>query len=286
MAIKNIVVPITGNREAYHLPLCALKLAEELLAHVTATSTPGRQDPYFVPDSAIVMGNYATLFTSLRELEEKRRALARTYFDNAVAITKTSIVDTPICRAASTTWVDSAEIDGSTLLTLGRLADLIVVDQPVGDDSFVERQVFEESVFTLRKPVLMLPRGITHMRRAHVAIAWNGSLEAITAVERAMDILEPEAEITIIQAGEIRPGRASIDELTDYLGWHCYQPTIRHIADKPKSTGAAILQEAKAANADLLIVGAYSHTRMRELMLGGVTRHLLEHTNIPLFMAH
>lgn len=71
-----------------------------------------------------------------------------------------------------------------------------------------------------------------------------------------------------------------------YLGWHGFDAELRQIADQPEATGKLILKTAKAAKAGLLIFGPYTHSRLREKLLGGVTDHMLKKAIIPVLMAH
>jgi len=285
MAIKHILVPLTGCREAYHVPLGALRLAEALKAHVTATSVATPFNVYFMPEAGVASAAYAGMMTSVGQLETERHARARTYFDNAVALTKTPIVDTPVCMRASTAWADSTALARPTISSIGALADLVVADLP-GGDGFSELNAIEEALFAVRKPVLVLPPGTQTVGRSRVAVAWNGSAEAVAAVSRALDLLEPGAEITIVQVGALRPARTSADDLADYLGWHCFAAKVRRVDDEPRATAKILLKEAEAVNAEMIVCGAYTHSRIRDFLLGGVTGELLRHSTLPLLMAH
>lgn len=289
MAIKTIAVPLTGNADAHHVALCALKLAEEFAAHVTAGCISAPFTPYFLPETVSVAPDaFGALYTSLVELDTVRRTRARADFDRAVAVTRTPIVSAPACTRASTSWLEAPHPhpDGMGVQSLTRLADLVVIEQPTRAIGSLESEVFEGAVFAARKPVVVVPAGATHIRRSRAAVAWDGGIEAVIAVQRALSFLQPGAEVCIIQVGSLRSGRASADDLADYLRWHGFASTIRRVADRPASTGEIILAEARSAKADVLIAGAYSHSRAREQLFGGVTRHLLAHTDLPLFMAH
>lgn len=286
MAIKHILAPVTGDRSSNHVPLCALRIAEDLNAHVTAMNVPLPVSTYVVPDAIIPPTAYAELRKTLDDVNARRTTQARQDFDSAVAVTKTRIVDTPICNHASTSWVDAAKLDDGTVSSLGRCADLIVIDRPGAGNNFAEMALFESAVFGARRPTLVLPPGAAKLARDNVAIAWNGSAEAMEAVKCALDLVAPGAKITIIQVGDISPGRITADTLMEYLGWHCAAPVLRKISDGVHAPSDILLGEAKAAGAAFLIVGAYSHSRTREMLLGGVTRQFLTGADMPLFMAH
>jgi nucleotide-binding universal stress UspA family protein len=286
MAIKHILAPVSGDREAPHVALCALKLAEELQAHVTATNIPFSPTAAVIPEATISPGVYSELQRTMDEFNTQRSAKARRFFDNAVALTKTAIVDTPVCARASTTWVDLTTLDNASIAGLSRLSDLVIMDKPADACPVADMSAFEDALFDAKRPVLLLPKGTQEIDCNNVAIAWNGSSEAAQAAKSVLDLITPGARVTIIQVGDIREGRMSSEALVDYLGWHCHAAVVRKVADKPKGTTDILLNEAKAAGAGVLVVGAYSHSRTRELFLGGVTRRLLSSANLPLLMAH
>ena len=182
--------------------------------------------------------------------------------------------------------MDLATLDDSRIATLAQMMDLLVIDMPGDTNAFAEIDAFEDGVFGAKRPVLLVPPGTKEVACDNIAVAWNGSREAAEAVKCAMDIVTPGAKIFIIQVGEIRNAHISADSLMDYLGWHCHAPVLRKVTDKPKATADVLLSEAKAAGAQLLVAGAYSHSRTRELLLGGVTRRLLVHADLPILMAH
>ncbi|MBM3513268.1 MAG: universal stress protein [Alphaproteobacteria bacterium] len=109
---------------------------------------------------------------------------------------------------------------------------------------------------------------------------------ACAAVEGSLDLLTGLDGVDIIQAGDIKSGNASSQALSKYLGWHGIPSRIKTIADKGAPTAKLLLTEAKAAGASFLVMGAYTHSPLRELILGGVTQHMIGHADLPIIMAH
>ncbi|TAL03253.1 MAG: universal stress protein [Rhodospirillaceae bacterium] len=286
MTIKHILVPLTGAGHENHVPLCALRVAQRLNAHVMAMDTVGDPEVYIDPAGVgMSPAYYGEIQEALDKAQAQKRARARKAFDEAVAITKVPIVDKPTCGGPSTYWITGSKNENATVAAMGRLTDLVVVNRPGANDGFAERESLEDAVFAAHRPALVVPHGITEISK-DAAIAWNGSPEAANAVERALELLEPGSKITIIQVGEIQSGGTPVSELVDYLGWHCFQSEVCQIADQPKATARLILHAAKKAGVGLLIMGAYTHSRLREMILGGVTDQMLKTTDIPVLMVH
>jgi len=188
-------------------------------------------------------------------------------------------------NAVTANWISGAAYDGATVPLFGRLSDLIVVNQPGAKASFGEMQVFESAVFTARRPVLMVPEAAHGLGR-RAAIAWNGSVEACGAVEGAIDLLMDLDGVDIIQVGEIKSGNASAESLADYLGWHGIAATVHPPSAAGDDVAKAVIAEAKKCGATFLVMGAYGHSPLREFILGGVTKQMLEKAALPVLMAH
>ena len=113
-----------------------------------------------------------------------------------------------------------------------------------------------------------------------VAVAWNGSPQAVRAVGAALPILATADAITVITVGDRKPGD---DGLREYLAWHGITAKFRSVpAVHGRSTGALLLDTASEADADILVMGGYGHRPWREALFGGVTRDILaQQQNAP-----
>ena len=284
--LMHILSPVTGDDAAAHVPLCALNLAQRLKAHVTAGFA---ESPEFAYAPVLGLGLAAPVagefFSVMLKARADRRQAARRQFDAAVAQTKTPIATRPLCAQATTEWLDGADADGDPVWAVGPLADLAVVNAP-GNRRSGDWKVIEDVVFGVRRPALVVPAGHTDVSFKHPLIAWNGSVQAANAVRGALDLFESGSRITVLQAGNLVTGGISAARLTDGLGWHCFEAAAHHSPDPAHQTGTLILEQAKALGSTVIVLGAYSHSRTRELIFGGVTDFLLRETTLPLLLAH
>ncbi|HEY9131411.1 MAG TPA: universal stress protein [Dyella sp.] len=136
-------------------------------------------------------------------------------------------------------------------------------------------------------PVILVPDGCLKERGAHtIVIAWNGSIEAARAVKAALPLLL-QAKRVIVLDGETQESdtRPTALRLNAWLVRHGVVADWEALVfiDDP---GHAILARALEHNADLLVMGAWSHSRAHEVILGGVTRHVLQHSRVPLLLSH
>jgi hypothetical protein len=119
-------------------------------------------------------------------------------------------------------------------------------------------------------------------------IAWAPGPPAWRAVAAAVPLLAKARRVEIVTVGADEADvTASRAEVMRYLGWHGITATARHVKPASRNIGDALLHEASEARTGMLVMGAYSHSRLRELLLGGVTRHVLANVTVtPIFMAH
>jgi len=142
------------------------------------------------------------------------------------------------------------------------------------------------ALFETGRPVLVAAAQTPSSIGERVVVAWNGSTETARCIALSMPFLErADAVLVLTVEGWQVPGPSG-DQVTAHLRRNGISATAKHVDSGSRSVGEAILDETKEFNADLIVKGAYTHSRLRQLVFGGATRHLLHNTPIPLFMAH
>jgi nucleotide-binding universal stress UspA family protein len=173
-----------------------------------------------------------------------------------------------------------------TLRMLGAWHDLAVLERDlVAPEGLFE--VLGEALLGCRTPCLVLPEGEPEAAFARIAVGWNGRIEAIRAIRAALPLLAGAGEVCVLDGApepdEDVSGLPRFDPCA-YLAAHGIAARRRRFHAEPSSAGAALLREVRGY--DLLVMGAYGHSRMRERVLGGATRHVLEHARVPVLMMH
>lgn len=287
MKIKQILVPLTGETNAAHVADLAFQLARESRAHVIGTDTVTDPGPFLDQTGVGMMAAYYDeLFKAADKVQNQKRATAAATFEDSRKRAGVATADRPGgAPEASAEWIAGAAYNGASVSVLGRLCDLIVVNQPGEKASYAELQLFEAAAFSARRPILVVPPGCKGLG-GRAAIAWNGSIEACRAVDGALPLLCGLDTVDIIQVGDIAPGEADSESLAKYLGWHGIVAKIRKCPDQSRATAKIIAAEAKALGSTFMIMGAYTHSPLRELILGGVTQSMISTGALPLLMAH
>lgn len=172
----------------------------------------------------------------------------------------------------------------------GRTADLIVLGQPDPEDGAPNATaVFEGALFSSGRPVLMVPHTgrFTQVGR-RALIAWNGRREAARAVHDALPLLAGAEHAVVLTAGPAPP-EAEDDptaEIRRHLARHDLPVSAAHETTTDLDIATILLNRAADSDADLLVMGAYGHSRLREFVLGGATRSILRQMTLPVLMAH
>jgi len=168
----------------------------------------------------------------------------------------------------------------------GRLSDLVIVGRPTEGLEAGTLLTLNAALMESGKPLLLAPPTAPASIGRRIAVAWNGSAEAGRAVAFALPLLQRAESVTILTLTEdSRTVSAPAGELAAYLAWHgiTAQAQVIHAGS---NAGSVLLEQCTALNADLLVMGAYTHSRLRQLILGGVTRHVLGHAQLPCLLCH
>ena len=169
----------------------------------------------------------------------------------------------------------------------GRYCDLLVVGQPNPDHPASIDGLAEELLLASGRPVLVVPYtgDQSHMGK-RIMVAWTATREATRAVHDAMPLLQKADEVVVFSVNPDDDEHLAGADICAHLARHGVNATARHIVAPDMKVGDSMLSAVADNGIDLLVMGAYTHSRVRQLILGGVTRHVLEQATLPLFMAH
>lgn len=214
---------------------------------------------------------------------EKARTAAHNLFAKVAEQQGYDLLRRPRARPGAV-WMEKTGSPQKVIGIMGPVADLLIVSRPATKDGSLARLFLSASLLSSSRPVLVLPQSGTSSVGQHICIAWNQSVEAARAVAAAMPILALAARVTIVSSGaESRAGPKS-KQLATYLKF--WGIPSECVATRGKNHAKEILDAYNAAGSDLLVMGAYSRNRMRQLIFGGVTEYMLKQAKIPVLMLH
>jgi nucleotide-binding universal stress UspA family protein len=282
--IRTILVPLTTELRSETILDAALLVAKQLNGHVRALLIQPNPDAAFayLPDVILAVG--VTREVIERETLEEAAAAK----DRFVAWRKrNNVPDTAGVRLDScfASWSERLGDIERVVARFGRVSDLIVVPRP-SSSPLQGQRCFDAAVFESGRATLVVGEKLPFAITDHIMIAWNGSLEASRAVLGSMPLLHLADRVSIFAAPQYGDEGIDAADLAESLHWHGIRAHQVPGTRDENSTGAALVSAAVEQQATMIVMGAYTHSRLRQSFLGGVTRHLLAHAPVPLLMSH
>lgn len=184
-------------------------------------------------------------------------------------------------------WFDAVSPGESLVGSHGRTFDVIVMSRPDDDTVGSYSRAIESALFESGRPVLLSPPTIPKQIATNIMIHWNGSTEQARANAFAMPLLRMARRVSVLTVlgGQDVPG-PSADQVRKQLRHHGIVAEPVSVELQGRSTGEAVLAAAAAEDCDLLIKGAFTRNRLRQMIFGGATSHIMQHADLPVLMAH
>jgi len=216
-----------------------------------------------------------------RDLVERSRQLFEEFMHSCAVPRKSEAPDEASCG-----WLGHQLFGDSYIGSFGRVFDLIVLGRPGPRDEPPRQATLEAALFEGGRPVLMVPPASPASIGETIVIAWNGSTETARTVALGMPILAKAGRVVVLTLegwGMEGPSGAELALRLRRSGVRA-EAVARRL--NTRSPGEAILEDAAALQADLLVKGAYTQSRLRQMIFGGATSHILAHAGLPVLMAH
>ncbi len=266
------------------------------LTSLSAACTVGRAfashvEALHVRISAFAQADTATMFEGVRKAAEAelaaRAEAAKRMFDDLCRERGIPVVAAPQTYSTpSAAWREEDGREEDAVTMRGRLADLVVMARPRPGHEPPYLASVQAALGETGRPLLLVPAATAAPVGTTVVIAWNGSAEAARAVSAALPFITRAGKVVVLSAPEGRSLAPTCADLATYFAWRGVDVACHTVAADGAAVGAALLHEAAGLGADLFVMGAYTHSRWRETILGGVTRHILSHAEIPVLMCH
>lgn len=289
MSIRRMLVPVVGRDCDKSTLQTAILVAQKVGAHIDALFV--RAD---AADFLPVMGEgYSGIVAQdiLDAVDSAGDELAKQAMDTVTKLAEATGL--PIVKhgqASAQPSISFHQAKGPLFAVLqqeSQLTDLVVYTHPAQGLTSELANVLPDLLLGCRRPYLIAPDNPVQSIGSHIIIAWNSGHEAASALRQARGFLPfaDKVEVAMI-ADDEASGQAEIALPVAYLACHGVKAETRLMIDKSRNAGDIILNEFENSGADLLVMGAYGHSRFREFIFGGATRQVLHQANFPVFMAH
>ena len=183
-------------------------------------------------------------------------------------------------------WLATASAGDAMLGEHGRVFDVTVVGRPVSGQIAPRMSTLEAALFESGRPILIAPPTPPRTLGETIVIAWNGSTETARAVSFAIPLLLRAEKVTVLTVQSAKVPGPTGEQIARTLRINGVPAQALDVDDEGRSPGEAIRINAEDLGADLLVKGAYTQSRLRQMIFGGPTRYLLEHATVPMLMAH
>jgi nucleotide-binding universal stress UspA family protein len=183
-------------------------------------------------------------------------------------------------------WPRATAVDDGFIGNYGRVFDLIVLGRPGREPQNPRMLPLEAALFDSGRPVLIVPKTVPATIGRNILISWNGSTEQARTDALAMPLLRRAEVVTVLTVeGGLTPGPTA-DEVVLYLQRNGITASAQTVKQGTRTVGEATLDFAAREGCDLLVKGAYTQSRLRQMIFGGATRHILAAATLPVLMAH
>jgi nucleotide-binding universal stress UspA family protein len=272
--MSDVILVVLGRPGAAASLLCAAECLARLAGGARVNALAVRTPPEYAAVSAEASLT-GELLNDLAAAEDERVAALEAAFTRWAA----GLAEAPFTARLSSPEGFSDRIVGNE----GRRADFVLVARPTSSDDDATRRAFRAALFRTERPVFVVPPGTAAPFGRRVAIAWRDDARAAKAVLPALRCLGGAERVHVLAgvrqgAGQPAPPQMLLDHGIDA------ELHVLPIGHGP--FGRALLDKVHELGADMLVMGAYAHSPLREALLGGVTRYMLAHADLPVLMRH
>lgn len=275
--MRNILLPFEYIETIPHLVDCAVSLAKKYNSSVSGVAIHQRIDSFIAQEGSIV-------FDSLHHDENKEEAIKyKEKFIDHINTLKKSDSDLNDLKYK---WL-SEELENQKYLgDLSRVYNVVIISRPYQELQSASLSSIQTILFDGGRPVMLIPMNKQIDIGREVVISWNCTTESSRAVFAALPILKKANNVTILTVEKVITDGPSGEQVSELLASHGIDAKPVTISGDERKIGDAILDFSKSVDADLIVKGAYTQSRLREIIFGGATRHLMLHSEIPIYLVN
>ncbi len=274
MTFKNILVAYNASQSSQSALGYSTMMAKAYTAHLTGVLTRG------LPKMLYAYGDYfpQLAMQQIEEADREHRAEIKTAFESATISMNTHMVH----------YLDKFGEADQKLLEIGRAFDVIIMGVEDRENYYQHMEVHPDIIArNAGRPVLVVPKNYSAIRiPKRIALAWDGRRAAARALAEAMQFLDDTSELTLINISNDEDFTTTIQPVITHLARHGITAKAIQKPHKIGSVTKILLETLSQTNAELLVMGAYEHSKLAEDLFGGVTNTVLAKSEIPVFLSH
>lgn len=276
--MKTIFVPVEPNSHIDSVLETAWLIGSQFGSRVDGFSLKPSIVDFIAPDPVVVV------LPQPHYNEDEAARAAHQLFDSFVS-RKASHLEQKSATPATFTWSGLQAVDDAAVGSIARVYDVTIVGRPGVGRAEPRMTTLEAALFEGGRPVIMAPPRAPRTIATNVLVHWNASTETARVVLDALPLLKLASKVTLLSVeGNMSAGPRAADMIS-YLAAHGITATETSVRGNNRP-GEAILAEARKLGCDLLVKGAYTQSRLRQMIFGGATNHILQAAEIPVIFSH
>lgn len=256
----------------------AIALCEEIEAHLAVLVVALAAPPPIGEYAAVVSDAWLQERQADMDMLQKR-----------TAVVAALLASSPVSSDVSSEYPEEAGAD-DVIGRRARYADVTLLGPELLSRGILKSKAIEGALFSSGKPLLLVPEGSAPtLKPKRIMVAWDSRIEASNAVARSLDLLSAADNVHLVLVdpleGETGQGAEPGADLATYVARFGVKVTVDRVPSQGRTVAATLRQHAIDISADLLVMGAYGHSRLRERIFGGVTRSMIDEPPLPILMA-
>ncbi len=288
MAIRKILVPLTGMKRDITALQAAAVVALRLQAHIEAffvRPDPSETLPFL--GEGVAGPVIQDILVAAKEAADAAAQRSWEAVSNLSQAAGIPIVDTVTGPGHATmAYGEDTGPFGEVISARALLSDLVVFLSPDQDEGMGISDALQECLMNAGRPIFLAPEQPIATVGEAATVGWDGSAEAAHAVRAAMPFLRQASRIDILNVTSGAKDTSLTDRLADYLAYHGLASIEHVVHPQGRPIGEVLINEARRMGSDVLVMGGYGHSRLREMFVGGATRQILRGAPIPVLLAH
>ncbi len=288
MTIRTVLAPLGSTRDSTQHLANAFVLTKRLNAHLDVFHiSPDPRDSVAYVGEGVTGAIIEDLMSAAEQEGDAHATQSQEQFRQVCSASGATESDAPSGEGFTAAFANVTGRIYDLIALRGRLADVTVVPRPQkGDDAMVQATL-EVALLETGRPVLVVPPKTIEDFGKRVIILWSGAEEAARAVAGALPLLRKAESIAAYSFSRYAKPLAQAADLVSYLAWHGITVAAHEDVDTSgRDIEDVAFEKIEENKADLVVMGAYTHSRLRHLIFGGMTSAVLERAEIPIFMAH
>jgi nucleotide-binding universal stress UspA family protein len=291
---KTVLALLSGTDSDNSILENSLRLVRPTNGHIECLRTVPDPAALIAQAAQVELGSWMILSDTVAEIEEEGKRRTKTAEANLSRFRekeKLRIATEPDgAGGVSVAWRTEIGDEFDQITKLARYHDAVVLSGGADHPGRLAEEVLGGILIGAGRPVLLVPERTVNHPINNIAIAWKDTAEAARVLTAAMPLLENARQINVLSVNESDRHAGECvncsDAVIKYLGWHGCDAKGHFLIPEGRPPADVVLETARHQGADLLVMGAYGHSRVREFIFGGFTRRILKGAELPVFLFH